>query len=282
METILTDSGFKVRLRHIGAELCSLQSPEGTEYIWQAGPEWPRHAPTLFPVVGTLRNDIFTHKGLTYQMPRHGFARDSHFELRHTSGNQAVFYLRANAETLNHYPFEFELQISYKLSANTLFVGYSVQNQGTGKMPFTLGAHPAFLLDGDLTDYALDFNGPDALKIYKLGDGLLLHSSEILALTDGKLPLSDALFESDALVIRDLKNARITLRKNGTKKVRVQADTFPHLGLWKKPGAPFLCIEPWMGHADWVDASEELALKDGIITLEPERVFNTSFAIEVF
>lgn len=282
MKTTLTDSGFTAHIRHVGAELISLLSPEGTEYIWQAGKDWPRHAPVLFPVVGTLRNDIFTHKGLTYQMQRHGFARDSDFELRHKSSNQAVLYARANADTMNHYPFDFELQISYKLSANVLLIGYSVQNKGANKMPFTLGAHPAFALHGPLEQYTLDFNQSDPLKVYKLRDGLLLHSSEMLAMPDGILPLTEALFKNDALVIRDIKSPRITLKQNGVKKVRVQADAFPHLGLWKKPKAAFLCIEPWMGHADWVDASEELAQKDGFITLEPQGVFNTSFAIEVF
>src|SRR5690606_29092188 len=117
-------------------------------------------------------------------------------------------------ETLKHYPFEFELQISYKLSANRLYVGYSVQNRGGGKMPFTLGAHPAFLLEGSLSEYALDFNGLDSLKIYKLSEGLLLHSSEILALSDGQLPLSESRFKDDALVIRELRDARITLRRS--------------------------------------------------------------------
>jgi galactose mutarotase-like enzyme len=46
-----------------GAELQSLRNADGHELLWQAGPQWPRHAPLLFPIVGRLKNDELRHQG---------------------------------------------------------------------------------------------------------------------------------------------------------------------------------------------------------------------------
>jgi galactose mutarotase-like enzyme len=44
----------------------------------------------------------------------------------------------------------------------------------------------------------------------------------------------------------------------------------PHLGIWTKPGgAPFLCIEPWSGHASPADYAGPLIGKPGSQTLAP-------------
>ena len=40
---------------------------------------------------------------------------------------------------------------------------------------------------------------------------------------------------------------------------------FEQLGLWMKPGADFLCIEPWAGHADIAGYDVDLWSKPGIV-----------------
>lgn len=65
-------------LKAESAELSPLKNL-GVEFIWQAGPPWPHHAPLLFPVGGRLNNDELLHRGRTYRMTQHGFARDGRF-----------------------------------------------------------------------------------------------------------------------------------------------------------------------------------------------------------
>src|SRR6201991_4843464 len=76
----LHSGGWTAEVSAQGAELCSLKNADGLEFIWQAGPQWPRHAPLLFPIVGRLKNDQLRHRGKTYPMKQHGFARDMRFE----------------------------------------------------------------------------------------------------------------------------------------------------------------------------------------------------------
>lgn len=81
---MMTDDTYTIRsgslsatVKAQGAEMCSLKSDAGVEFVWQAEPAWPRHARLLFPIVGRLANDELRHKGKTYRMTQHGFARSA-------------------------------------------------------------------------------------------------------------------------------------------------------------------------------------------------------------
>src|SRR5258707_1780581 len=100
-----------------GAELSSLKDAAGVEFIWQAGPAWPRHAPLLFPIVGRLVNDEMRHRGRTYRMTQHGFARDSRFAWAERSDNSCTLVLEDSEATRALYPFTFRLVVTYTLDA---------------------------------------------------------------------------------------------------------------------------------------------------------------------
>ena len=78
----LQDDGISATIVAQGAELVSLQDAQGFEFLWQAGPEWRRHSPVLFPIVGRLKGDRLRHRGQVYPMTQHGFARDRRFSGR--------------------------------------------------------------------------------------------------------------------------------------------------------------------------------------------------------
>jgi len=69
------------------------------------------------------------------------------------------FRFSSNKETLEKYPFEFELFITYTIVGNTLEIGYNVVNKNDSDIYFSLGTHPAFALDVNddikLSDYYL-------------------------------------------------------------------------------------------------------------------------------
>ncbi|MCF6222475.1 MAG: hypothetical protein L3J34_01975 [Flavobacteriaceae bacterium] len=54
---------------------------------------------------------------------------------------------------------------------------------------------------------------------------------------------------------------------------------FPYLGIWAKPNAPYVCIEPWLGIADSIDADRELTHKEGLIKLETKKGFTAAYSI---
>ena len=264
-----------------GAELISLKT-ENREYIWDGNPEfWGKHSPVLFPIVGTLKNNSFTHNNKVYNLSRHGFARDLEFEVLEQTENSIVFSLVSNSETLKLYPFDFEFQIKYFLEEKTLKIEYLVFNKNKEKMPFSVGAHPAFALPNDFDNYSLEFSENETLTYYLLENDLISEVSKSLILKNKKLPLSYSILENDALVFKTLKSKSITISENSKPFINVKFDAFPDLGIWTKPNAKFICIEPWFGYSDTTNCDGNLYKKEGIIVLNPNREFTTEFFIEI-
>lgn len=266
-----------------GAELVSLKNTTThREYIWDGNPDfWGKHSPVLFPIVGTLRNGSYNYDGQTYQLSRHGFARDCEFELIEKSSDKAVFSLQSDAESLKKYPFRFELQLSYKLTVNRLVVGYKVINNEWFTMPFSIGAHPAFALPQSFGSYALQFEQPETLTSFELENDLLSHKTNRISTKNGILPLTYSLFEKDALIFKKLASKAITVLENQKPLLRFSFVDFPNFGIWTKPGAPFLCLEPWVGYSDLVDANGELAQKEAIRLLDAKSSCSFEFCMEI-
>lgn len=265
-----------------GAELISLKD-DSREYIWEGNPEfWGKHSPILFPIVGTLKNNSYVYNGTTFHMTRHGFARDNQFTIKHQTEDSIVFSLSSNEDTLKAYPFEFELELKYTLVNTTLLLNYTVTNKNTYSMPFSIGAHPAFALPGDFNDYSLVFEKNEALISTQLENDLLSDKTIELPANDGKLPLSYNLFENDALILKNTVSNYVDIAKNDNLFLRVTYNDFPHLGIWTKENAPFLCIEPWQGYSDSFNFNGNILEKEGIILLKSGEKFNTGFSIEIF
>lgn len=281
----------RVRINATGAELSSLvrKDLDDLEYLWQADAAvWGRHAPVLFPIVGRLPEDTYRHQGHTYRLPQHGFARDRAFELVHESAVEVRLRLRDDEQSRQVFPFAFELTITHRLEGSTVRVGWDVHNPAAnGDLLFSIGAHPAFrcpLLPGEaFEDYAFRFDHPVAVERHLLQGGLLNGRTEPVPTNDAELPLTYALFEQDALVLKHYDFDRVTLAsRRGPRHVKMQFAGFPYLGLWTKgPGAPFVCIEPWQGIAGSVGAPVELCDKEGILTLRPGATFHADYTITV-
>lgn len=265
-----------------GAELVSLKNKEGKEYMWEGNPEfWGKHSPVLFPIVGALKNDTYIYNDKEYKLSRHGFARDNEFTVKEKQLDNVVFSLKANDDTKQVYPFDFELELKYRLGITSLIIEYTVYNNGSEKMPFSIGAHPAFALPGNFEDYSLNFEKEEKLTSYPLQENLLSQTTVAVPTTDKKLNLSHKLFANDALVFKQLNSTSVAIEKNDEVLLKVNFEDFPHLGIWTKPGAPFLCIEPWQGYADSINTTGNIFDKEGIVVLNGEEKLSKSFSIEV-
>jgi galactose mutarotase-like enzyme len=283
LTTTIKSSEITAKINAHGAELISIKSTKtGKEFIWNGNPEfWAKHSPILFPIVGTLKNNSYLYNNEEYHLSRHGFARDNDFELIHQTNNEVVFSLKSNDEMLKQYPFQFELQIKYTISGNDLQITYKVINDNDFEMPFSIGGHPAFALDKNFENYALEFTSDETLEYYPLKNDLLLNKSSKINLEKKTLPLTYSLFESDALVFKKLNSNSILLKENNSPILNFSFNDFPNFGIWTKINAPFICLEPWVGYADTINNSGNILEKEAIQILEPKKNDTFTFSISI-
>lgn len=242
----------------------------------------------LFPTVGKLKNNQYTYQGKAYTLPQHGFARDYSFTLVDKTENSLTFLLEQSGATLINYPFNFRLYIHYRLEENALTVSYRVENSSDKDLYFSLGAHPGFSCplfpNEQFTDYYLQLEHPEALKRYLLDQGLQNGQTEPVALVNNnQLPLTYELFEKDAVVLKNLRSEKISLRsRHHQHGLDFIFPGYPYFGIWtKEKNAPFICLEPWHGIADSVNSSGALTEKEGIILLPSGEVFTCEYTIIV-
>ena len=286
----LTSATARVEIARHGAELTSFVHLEtGLEYLWQADPAvWGRHAPVLFPIVGRLPDDTYLHRGQAYRLPQHGFARDREFALVSCTKGHALFRLTDDEATRAVYPFAFELNITYTLKGSTLEVRWDVRNPSDSQaLLLSIGAHPAFRCplrpDERFEDYRLAFDHFVSADRHLLQGGLLSGKTAPELFQEQELELTYPTFRDDALVFKRPGFTALTLRtRRPAPFVRVEFKGFPYLGIWTKgPGAEFVCIEPWQGIASTIGPPQELAEKEGILTLAPGDTFTAAYSIAV-
>ncbi len=281
----LENETLKIWIKPKGAELKSLVN--NVEHIWEANPtQWGKSSPVLFPIVGGLKSNTYKFQGNTYELPRHGFARDRLFAVESKSAGKATFLLTSDTETREVYPFDFEFRISYSLEKNKVNVSYEIRNTSTETMWFSVGGHPAFAVpfDGESYDlYFLEFENDESLNIWPLSsEGLILENPAIMSLNNRKLRLTKKLFHQDALVLKDFKSTFIDLKSEVSGSfLRFSFPGFPFFGIWAAKDANFVCLEPWCGVADSVNHNQELTQKEGIHSLPGGELFTRSWGVEV-
>jgi|GEM_PF-5309 len=285
----LSNGILRIDVKNVGAELTSLWSDRtGLEYLWQGNPKfWGKHAPVLFPIVGRLKGDQYTYRGKTYRMNQHGLARKMRFEMIDKTPGESIFFkLRHDEETLKSYPFKFELMIAYVLNDDELQVGYHVENLDDEPMYFSIGAHPGFrvpLLPHErYDDYSLMWDEDVKLDRYFLEDGIIAPHAEPFLRNSREIPLVRDMFDRDAIVLRNIKFKRVRLQNPGTGHgvtMSMLSSNFSHFGIWAKPGADFVCLEPWCGVGDLHNASGSIKEKLGIVALPGKGIFRASYAI---
>ena len=269
-----------VSLDTVGAELISaVDNKTQKEYIWQGTPSiWNGHAPLLFPIAGRLRDDSYTYGGKTYSLPKHGFARRSEFSVIRRKTDSVDFALSENEKTLMVYPFPFYLSAEYRLEGKKLCVSNKVYNRGTETMYFSLGAHPAFNLE---IGGKVVFSEKEPLKtVLTDAYGLDVGMKNLSPMSD-TVVIDEHIFDADALFLPNMKSTSATLvTKDGEEIVRMTYGKVPYLGLWAKPGAPYVCIEPWFGMCDHYNVSGKIEEKPSILSLEAGKEFIFSYEIE--
>lgn len=281
----LTNEKMRIKIKELGAELSSIYSMElDKEILWQGDSKyWTGQAPILFPIVGSLKDGFYLYEGEKYELPRHGFARRKVFEPVEVQEKKITLSLKSDKETLEVYPFDFQLLVTYELSNNKVKVGYEVINKNNGCMYFSIGAHPAFNADIERGGVRLSLDSPMTKPSYKMDTerGLLMREYFPVYENSQRISINYEWFQNDTLVFDSLGIQSMQMEEQSTRGVvRVEFEKFPYLGVWT-PNAPFLCIEPWHGVTDFIDGNHNLAEKTGIIKIDEGKTFACSYTIRI-
>ncbi|WP_268913054.1 aldose 1-epimerase family protein [Lentilactobacillus sp. SPB1-3] len=287
----LTNDYLTVLINPFGAELTSVKSSD-TEYIWTADKQyWGRHAPILFPIVGRLKDNQYQYQGETYQMTQHGFARDNEFQVDSQTDDQVTLSLTQNSETLAKYPFKFKLTVKYELRDHELSVSMTVTNIDEKEMIFQLGAHPGFNVpfnpfEGGFDDYHIRFAPQKDYTRVPLKPPY--SDPDDTSTVDLRKPveLNHELFNQDAQVF-ELDGEQVTLLLGNNLSetgVSVHIDNAKYVGVWSPypKESPFVCIEPWWGLADTINADGNLEHKFATNRLAPQDKFTGKYEVTFF
>lgn len=275
MRITIKSSQATATIDTLGAELKSFQDSSGLEYIWSGDPQyWRGTSPLLFPMVGNLRDGKTIIHGQEYSIPKHGFVRDKEFQVIDSSENSVTFSYQDNPETLEMYPYHFELRLTYTIVDSSLTLGYEVINKDNKVMYYHIGGHPGFncpLLDDEqFSDYILRFEKKETIAspIYDLNNLHFDPDNCNYHLKDSdELSLDYSLFNQDAVVLDHLESRKVSLLNPTTGKgIMVDFNTFSTIAFWTPMNdtAPFLCIEPWNGSAIYKDEDNDFAHKRDI------------------
>lgn len=272
---IATDA-LSAEISPLGAELRIVRDEAGRDLLSDGPPEyWTGRAPLLFPIVGAVRDDTIRIDGKTYQMAKHGFARKSIFTVVDQQPASATFRLEASADTREHYPFDFRLDVRFAIAGASLDVEATITNPGDIPLPASLGFHPAFRWPlpwgGHRADHRLVFAEDEPAPIRRIDTrtGLVLPAPEPTPVEGDTLVVRDDLFVPDALIFDQLKSRSVRYGVPGGRMIEISFPVMPLLGVWTKPGAPFLCIEPWQGLADPQGYAGEFRDKPYVIEIAP-------------
>ena len=266
----------------LGAELSSLKSKASEiEYLWQGDPTiWSGRSPILFPIVGQLSQGKFNYNGKSYNLPKHGFATESMFEATQSNPSSVTFSLCSSEETQLVFPFAFELHIKFELNKNTIAVTHSIFNTDNKTIYFSIGAHPGFNCKlGDI----LEFEKAETLQAERIDENAIIIDERFPLLENEKiLEITRELFANDALFLSGYRSSSIKLRSPGhSRELRFNFGRAPFLGIWAKPAAPYVCIEPWYGINDSCRAIKDISQKRGIQSLGINEAFSFTWSAEI-
>lgn len=237
----------------LGGELISYKNC-GKEYIWTGDEKyWSGHAPILFPFVSALKNQKVTFGGKTYSYAKkHGFARNTQFELAEYTDSKAVFSLVSNSATKTFYPYDFILTVTHEIGEAGYKTTYSVKNTGNVDMQFCIGGHAGFCVDGSAENYELIFEKQEDLDLYYTDEKSLFNENYKIKkrLESDTFPIVYSDFDIDAIMAKDIKSHKVKLvKKSDGTGIEFDFSGFHVLTLWTPPKkhAPFFCLEPWNG-----------------------------------
>jgi len=251
MRYFLENDILKVEIESFGAELKSVMRKDNNrEYMWYGNKKyWGRTSPVLFPFVGSMKDKKFHWQGNEYPMGQHGFARDMEHKLLSEAEDEIWFELKSDEATIKKYPFDFELNIGYRLTGDMVDVLWKVYNPANNDLYFSIGAHPAFLCpvhgEGSKEGYRLTFDGVDEIHHHgnTLDTGLAVKEDMTLSLSNGYATITKNFFDRCTYMIEGDQTGKVGIADpDGNPIVDVLFHT-PLFAIWSPEGNMLLfCV----------------------------------------
>ncbi len=290
MLATIENAHLRLTVDTLGAQMMSILSKDGCEYLWQGDPAfWSDRAPVLFPFIARLEKEQYQLNGKVYSMGIHGFAAQSEFTVE-VQEDALVLTLQSTDATKESYPFDFSLEITYRLVGTAIHVENRVVNKSTTPMHFALGGHPGFCVplngEGSFEDCYLEFAAAcDPERIGFTEDTVLINGLNApYPLQNGTiLPLRHSLFDEDAIIIQNMAREVMLRSHSSSRSVTVSYPDMPYLGIWHWPrkDAPYLCIEPWTSLPGRSGVLEDIATRSDFIHLEPGKGWENIWTITI-
>ncbi|WP_245949337.1 aldose epimerase family protein [Lutibacter citreus] len=201
------------------------------ELIHQKGTAGWRNSDTeMFPIIGPTKANKFnvvTPKG-NYNQDQHGLLRELNYKIEKQTENTCIFQKKYTAYTavenskypeksvvrLVSWPYNFTFKKIFNLNNNSLNITFEVISEKG--MPFMLGYHPAFKLNGN--------------------------NSEICNTAKESITLQE-IIDSGASAYPILNTNEITLIKEKGYNINIKTSGYNNFMLWTEV-PNMLCIEP--------------------------------------
>ncbi|MBB4169403.1 aldose 1-epimerase family protein [Rhizobium sp. BK538] len=283
--TRIANQYLTVDVSSFGAEMQDLLTSDGRSWLWNGDAAfWGGRSPVLFPIVGKAPDDMLAIDGQSFPMGQHGFARRTEFALASANATTCRYELASSPTTMAVFPFDFLLAVEHTLERRALTVAAEVTNRDRRPMPFGLGFHPAFLwpLPGAAgQDHVITLDNQGEPGLVRLENGLISPAKLASPFKAGRLVLDHGMFEQDAMIFPEDAGTGLRYGVQGGPTMHFSFENLPNLALWQKPGAPFICIEPWHGMAAQKNGSRELAKRPYSLTLPPGEIGRFAFTVEI-
>jgi galactose mutarotase-like enzyme len=269
----------------LGAQLSTLRDRNGRDLLWNGDPSvWSGRAPLLFPIVGALAGGAYHLGAKSYPLSRHGFARGSRFDILEATVNTAVLRLQSDAASFQVYPFQFSLDVRFEVHESVLSVTSHIRNLGAAAMPASFGYHPAFRwplpFENSRGSHFIEFEIDEPAPVRRLNAAGLLTPTRIATpISARRLLLADELFMDDVIICDEIRSRHVTYGADQGPRIRVSFEDAAYLGIWSKPGANFICIEPWRGIADPDGFAGDFTVKPGVFMVGPGAAVRVAMRI---
>lgn len=241
--------------------------------------------PFLFPVCARVeRNGApgqYLYEGNIYQMPQHGFAWQSVWEVENSDKpDELIMVLRDSPASHAIYPFAFEVKLLYKIGNGILVCEQIYSNLSKHPMPYSAGFHPYFLTPASTQakeKVILDYEPIKCFRYNERYTDLIGEQSLFRVPTD----IANPDINEKLTLLGVNKKAELKFPDHFNLEIAAAGiedlDLFPYLQLYTMQDKPFFCVEPWMSFPNaintvkgmrWLQPGES---EKGILTLRAQE-----------
>ncbi len=291
MIIVIQNQQLRVEIDPQGAQLKSIYF-EGREYLWQGDEEsWNKRAPILFPVIGRMRDRQYDVDGVRYEIPPHGFANITLFEVTGQTETAVALTMCSSPESRACYPFDFKFTVEFRLEGNQIRKRHLVENIGSADLYYEVGGHDGFnalFYPGErMDDCYIRIPGIQSFSPYEFDEAVTLQpKSRDIAAPGGRIELKPATYGIDCVILEKLAQPRAELvDSRGQLRLALDFPDMDYVTLWTKTtdfDTNFICIEPWTSLPDADFVGRELREKAGIRRLAPGQQENLGYDITLY